>query len=137
MFYYTKISQNHKFIVALRAKNFPNFQKFLILHRCWWRILESKCFGDNFKIFRTVLVILVTNIHHLFTFTSGTNIQKISPTPKFGHQHPQFVTYFQSPTSLSPFDAYDRSFNWHTWYLGVGFLIWWFLCVGFNLVKLK
>ena len=35
------------------------------LHRCWWRMLETKRVGDNFKILVTVLAILVTNIFHL------------------------------------------------------------------------
>jgi len=31
------------------------------LHRCWWRILETKCAGDNYKILGDGLVISVTN----------------------------------------------------------------------------
>ena len=41
------------------------------LHRCWWRILETKCVGDKLKILVTVRVVLprrflVTNIYYLF-----------------------------------------------------------------------
>ena len=54
--------------------------KNLWLHRCWWRMLTTNCVGDNYKMLVTVLAILVTNIHYLFTLASGTNIQKMSPT---------------------------------------------------------
>ena len=74
------------------SKNFKNFCKNegpLItgecLRRCWWRIMETKCVDDNYKMLVTVLVILVTNIHYLFTLASGTNIYKSSPT--LSHQH--------------------------------------------------
>ena len=50
-------------------------------------MFETKCVGDNNKILVTILAILVTNIHYLFTLASGTNFQKISPTSKFSHQH--------------------------------------------------
>ena len=40
--------------------------------RCWWRLLKTKCVGDNFKMLLTVLAILVTNCE--------------SPTPRC-HQH--------------------------------------------------
>ena len=36
--------------------------------------------GDNYKILVTDMTILVINIHYLFTFASGSNIQKVSPT---------------------------------------------------------
>ena len=52
----------------------------------------EKCFGDNFKMLVTVLTILAINIHYLFTLSSGTNIQKISPISKFSHQ---IVTNFK------------------------------------------
>ena len=35
------------------------------LHRCWWRMLETKCVDDNLKMWGTVLAIFVTNIHYL------------------------------------------------------------------------
>ena len=56
-------------------------------HQCWWRMLETKCVGDNYKMLATVSVNLVTSIHHLFTLASGTNIQKMLPTSKNSHQH--------------------------------------------------
>ena len=37
------------------------------LHRCWWRMLETKCIRDTYKMLMTVLTILVTKIHYLFT----------------------------------------------------------------------
>ena len=69
------------------------------LHRCWWRMLETKCVGDNYKMLVTVLAILVTNIHYLFRLASGTNIPKMPPTSTFSHQHPQIVTNFRWLTS--------------------------------------
>ena len=40
------------------------------LYQCWWRMLETKCIGDDNKILVTVLAFLVTNIpcyiRHLF-----------------------------------------------------------------------
>ena len=69
-----------------------------------WRILETKCVGDNFKMLATTLAILVTNIDYLVFINVGhqfskdvtnlawhqdrhsvTNIQKMSPT--LSHQH--------------------------------------------------
>ena len=42
-------------------------------HRCWWRMLETKCVGDNYKRLVTVLALLITNIHcHRFTLASPT-----------------------------------------------------------------
>ena len=46
------------------------------LNRCWWRMMETKCVGDNLKVLVTVLAILATNIIYLLTLASGTNIQK-------------------------------------------------------------
>ena len=62
-------------------------------HRCWWRMLETKCVGDNFEILVTVLAVFVTNILNLLTLASGTNIQKCpnieiwSSKPKHCRQH--------------------------------------------------
>ena len=47
------------------------------LHRCWWRMLETKCVGDNFEMLVTVLA--VTNILYLSTLQPDINIQKMSP----------------------------------------------------------
>ena len=44
------------------------------LHRCWWRLLETKCLVDNFKMLVTFLTISVTNT------------QKMSPTLLNCHQ---------------------------------------------------
>ena len=61
------------------------------LHRCWWRMLETKCVGDNFEILVTVLVVFVGNILYLLTWASlttkrcqqyrnsVTNIRRLSP----------------------------------------------------------
>ena len=62
------------------------------LHQCWWRMLETKCVGDNFEMLVTVLAVFVTIILYLLTLTSGTNNQKMSPISKFCHSHPKIVT---------------------------------------------
>ena len=76
-----------------------NYSKSIsMLYRCWWRMLESKCVGDNYKILVTVFVILGSNIHYFLlwrrppTFErchqyriSVSNIHKSSPT--LSHQH--------------------------------------------------
>ena len=55
-------------------------------HRCWRRMLEAKCVGDNFEMLVTVLTVLVTNFIYLLTLASA-NIQKMSSIAKFCHQH--------------------------------------------------
>ena len=45
----------------------------------WWQVVTN-----NYKMLVTVLAILVTNIHYLSTLAS--DIQKMFPTSKFGHQ---------------------------------------------------
>ena len=72
------------------------------LHRCWWRMLETKCVGNNYEMLVTVFAIMVTIIQYLFTLALGTSIKKVSPTSKFCHQHQKIVINFKSPTSLSP-----------------------------------
>ena len=57
------------------------------LQRCWWRMLKTKCVGDNCEMLVTVLAIFVTKILYLPTLSSGINIQKMSPISKFCHQH--------------------------------------------------
>ena len=37
------------------------------LHRCRWRMLETKCVDDNFEMLVTVLVVFVTSILYLLT----------------------------------------------------------------------
>ena len=76
--YYIWIDEIHLFRLIVR---------FLRWHRYWWRMLETKCVGDNFEMFVTVSAILVTII------------QKIWPLSKFCHQHPQIVTNIKSPSS--------------------------------------
>ena len=68
------------------------------LHRCWWRMLKTKCVGDNFEILVTVLAVFVTNILCCLTLASGTYIQKMSPISKCCHQQPKIVIYIKSPT---------------------------------------
>ena len=59
---------------------------------CWWQLQDD---GDGFGLFG--------HQHPLsLCITSGNNIQKMSPTSNFRHQHPQIVINFKSPTSLSP-----------------------------------
>ena len=40
----------------------------------------------------TVMAILLTNVHYLFTLASGANIQKMSPTSEFSHRYPRIFT---------------------------------------------
>ena len=54
-------------------------------HRCWWRMLETKCVDGNFEKLVKVLNVSVTNILNLWTLESGINIQKFSPISKFCH----------------------------------------------------
>ena len=60
--------------------------------------------GDRFwrrNVLATTLAVFITNTLYLLTLTSGTNIQKMSPTWKFWHQHPQIVTNIHlSPTFM-------------------------------------
>ena len=65
------------------------------LHRCWWRMLETKSAGDNFEILVTVYAIFVPSILHLLTL-DATNIEK------FCHQDPTIVTNIMSTTSVKP-----------------------------------
>ena len=50
-------------------------------------MLETKRFVDNYKMLVTVLAIC-SNINYRFTVASTTNIQLMSRTSKFCHQHP-------------------------------------------------
>ena len=61
-------------------------QESLWLHRCWWRVFEMKCVGDNYKML-TSLVILAIDIHYFFILASSINIQNMSLTLKICHQH--------------------------------------------------
>ena len=55
------------------------------LHRCWWRIMETKWVDDNLKIMLTALSIMVTNIHYSLKLPLGTN--NVGSTFKRCHQH--------------------------------------------------
>ena len=101
-------SMEAKFILSL--KNYLLINKNLIyskavfihlfwLYRCRWRMLETKCVGDNFKMLVTVFAISFTHILYLLTLASGTNIQKMSPRSKFCRQNSKIVTNYKSPTS--------------------------------------
>ena len=57
----------------------------LQLHQCWWRMLETNCVGDNFRILVTVLAILITNIHFLLGLASSKPSVKSSTSQC--HQH--------------------------------------------------
>ena len=35
--------------------------RFWWLHRCWWRMLETECVGDNLKMLVAVLLLLITS----------------------------------------------------------------------------
>ena len=66
---------------AIRA--FP-YIRFWRLHRSWWRILETKCVSDNYKMLATVLYSKdhqyrnsVTNIHFVTNFKSLTSMSPI------------------------------------------------------------
>ena len=67
-----------------------------IIHRCWWRILETKCVGGSFDHFGRQ--------YPLFsTLVSDTNIQKMSPTSTNHHQY---------------HDVTNITVTFHTWTLG-------------------
>ena len=55
-----ELKSNERFIIVYHQ-----------LHRRWWRMLETKYVGDNFKMLVSVLAILVTNI--LCLSMSGTS----------------------------------------------------------------
>ena len=76
------------------------------LHRFGWRMLESKCVGDNFDMLVTVLAVFVTNIAYLSQLPSGTNIQKMSPISKFRYQHQKIVTNIYVAT-IGPQKKFD------------------------------
>ena len=55
-----------------------------------------KCVGDNFKI-----LVTVSRFQHprSYYISVGNQHFKMSPTSKYGHQHPPFVDHESSPTS--------------------------------------
>ena len=79
-----KIENSGKSIFEIRIPNFCYIQVIVFdlsyltfirhrLHRCWKRMLETKCVGDNHE--------MIANIHYLFTL-AGTKIQKMLPASK-------------------------------------------------------
>ena len=64
------------------------------LHRCWWRMLETKCVGDNFAM-------LATDFRCWWPIScleKITKIMKKTPTKWFCHQHLKSVGIITSPT---------------------------------------
>merc|ERR1711917_72586 len=95
--------------IVVASENSSLFDSIVIqLHGCWRRMLETKCVGDNYKMFVTILAILVTNIHYLFTLASCTNIQKMLPTSNFVHQHPKIVINFKVTIITVTFLSYPK-----------------------------
>ena len=80
------------------------------LHRCWWRMLETKCVGDKFEM-------LVTDsgcrwpIKYIEKITNITikvsNILILPPTSAISHYH-KVANISMSPTSLSPFMIIEK-----------------------------
>ena len=66
-----------------------HLRKIIRLHRCWWRMLETKCVGDNFKI--------------LVSHTNGDGFchfgyqRSLSFNISVGQQHPKDVTKIVIP----------------------------------------
>ena len=71
------------------------------LHRCWWRMLETKCVGGNYKVLAMVLAILATNIHSLLV-----NVKRWAPTLK-DVTNPEI----QSSTSQNRYWPYATNIN--------------------------
>ena len=72
------------------------------LHRSWWQILEAEFVDDNYKMLVTILAIWsptsVIFLHDFYAYvvstpSGDTNIQKMSPTSKFGQQYSRIDTY--------------------------------------------
>ena len=91
------------------------------LHRCWWRMLETKCVDDNSEMLVTAYAFFVTNILYL-SLASGTNNQKMSIISKFYHNHPKIDTKIKSPTSTCHQHLCSSGFRQtldHLWFLTV------------------
>lgn len=99
---YSKKFRGHFLGIRNLSDKISNLWLFRRLFRCCWRMLVTKYVGDSYKTLMMVMVILVTNIQYLFTLASGTNIQNISLTSKFSHQHHYVTNITVSPASLSP-----------------------------------
>ena len=85
-------SDKFKIFSQFSQKNHYLWNWEIRLRRCWWRMLETNCIGDNFEMLVTVLTVLVTNILNRLKLASGTIIQKMSPISKFCRQHWKIVT---------------------------------------------
>ena len=72
------------------------------LHRCWWRMLETKCIGDNFEMLVTVLAIFENNRPK-----DVTNIEILSLTSKNCHQDK--VTIYEADMTRSRDSTSPRS----------------------------
>ena len=55
---------------TINSKTFVNLAISKRWHRCWWRMLETKCVGDKFKILVTDLM---TSRQHNDSFTNTLN----------------------------------------------------------------
>ena len=75
-------------------------QSSIWLHRCWWRMLETKNVVDNFEMLVTVLTVFVIHICYILTSAFGNNIVLVqqpksnvinietsSPSLEHCHQH--------------------------------------------------
>ena len=90
-----------------------NVHEFTWLHRFWWRMLETKCVGDNYKILVTVLV---TNFnistsrchqhhcHRLLTFIVTKNLKwfNLKNHPLAGFCPLNVLTEGDDPEESSP-----------------------------------
>ena len=56
---------NPKMLRNTGCKYFDNLSLNKWPHRCWWRMLETKCVGDNFEMLVMVSDVFVTNILYL------------------------------------------------------------------------
>ena len=87
------------------SKNTEIFCEFKVrLHRCWWRMLEMKCVGDNFEILVTDLRCywqFYWEYHQNYEKNSVTNIMVLSSISKNCHHH-KITNIILSSTSLSP-----------------------------------
>ena len=102
-------------VTSVNARNRKEFRKIwelavrgrqkCRLHRCWWRMLATKCVGDKFEM-------LVTDIDKITNITKKVTIIMIMPpTSQISQYHK--VTKIMSTTSLSP-KMYHRSWDVRT-----------------------
>ena len=72
-------------LVIFIILNMLNLKMIIRLHRCWWRMLETKYVGDNFEMLVTVLAVFVTNILYILALVQPS-------TTKRCHQYRNSVT---------------------------------------------